>query len=170
MNKIQAAIRYKQYQQVRLFGLLLLCTFLFLAIGLKEGNFLFILVGLIPACIICLLVYWNYKKDVELTECLKELRQQKVTIQKSLKMQDREILLLSKEGSIPEKGFKNLICVNPRRNGIFWIASLISEVHEKFEDFEMVNNSLEAVTSNSYLATIDPDTGEIKHSRLKNSR
>lgn len=166
MNKIEIALGHQHRKQFKLYGLLIMLTIAGLTIGFKEGNIFFILLGLIPISIIGYLIYLSYKKDLELTECLKEIKQRKVTIQKSVKMYDREILLLSKEGSIPKVGFKNLICVTPRRNKIYWMASLVSEIHEQYNDFEMLNGSIEAITSNNYLATINPDTGEIIHSRL----
>jgi hypothetical protein len=167
MNKIELAIAYKQRQQVNRYMSLFLITFALIGTGFSKPNYLLIIIGIIPAFIIGYLINLNYKQDLKYAEYIKDIRRKKILISKNIKMNDREILLLNKEGDFPENGFNNLICVNICKSKIFWMANLLTQINVKYIDIDMSGNLLEALTSNNYIHIIDPDTGEIIHSKFK---
>lgn len=134
-------------------------------IGVESGNIFLAVGAVIPGSFLAYLIYREYRIYIDHNECLNALRRKKVYIQKNIRLLDREILLLSKEGSIPEKGFKNLICMNLKRNEIYWMAPLVFIKNEKYDDFEWSENTLIAVTSQHFTATIDINTGELKHTK-----
>ena len=87
---------------------------------------------------------WNYK-----------VRRQK-------KIGDNRILLLSLDRSVspPIEGRKNLLAVDVNNN-IIWIADLPTEVYDSYYDMRYEDGIIRAESSNSYIAEIDPKTGNI---------
>ena len=73
---------------------------------------------------------------------------------------DKQILLLSLKGLSPEEGSKNLLAVDSNDN-ILWIADLPTEVYDSYYEMRYADGVIYGRSSNSHMAEINPDTGEI---------
>jgi len=81
-------------------------------------------------------------------------------IKRQKKLGDKRILLLSLKGVSPRKGSKNLLAVD-RDNNVLWTAELPTELYDSYYDMKYENGIIYGRSSNSYIAEINPDTGEI---------
>lgn len=84
-------------------------------------------------------------------------------IERELTFKRGRILLLALDDSYDKSdrsGDKNLLAVNSENN-IIWIAGLPTEVYDSYYDIWFENGVLFARSSNSHVAEINPETGEI---------
>lgn len=92
-------------------------------------------------------------------------KENKITRQK--KFGSKKILLLSLDRTIgpPEEGRKNLLAID-EQNNIIWIADLPTEAYDSYYEMKFDNGIVYGRSSNSHIAEINPETGEIMKSYM----
>ena len=83
-------------------------------------------------------------------------------IRRQKRLEDKRILLLSIDRTVgpPREGRRNLLAIDKEDN-ILWIAELPTEMYDSYYEMRYENGIIYGRSSNSFIAEIDPNTGEI---------
>jgi hypothetical protein len=83
-------------------------------------------------------------------------------IKRQKKVADKRILLLSIDRTILplKEGRKKLLAVD-KENNVVWIAELPTEAYDSYYEMKYEDGIIYGKSSNSFIAEINPETGEI---------